>query len=116
MSRLPRRCEVEVTVAARPEAVWAVLANVTPTGEWSHECHGARWLDGPDRAAPGVRFRGRRGRLPRWRSRAAGPRPGRLTAQFVRLGCRPRGRGRRSRGGCGRLECRGVAGRRGRRA
>jgi iron-sulfur cluster repair protein YtfE (RIC family)/uncharacterized protein YndB with AHSA1/START domain len=46
-----------VTVAATPEQVWAVLSDVTRTGEWSHECHTTTWLDGPA-AGVGARFRG----------------------------------------------------------
>jgi uncharacterized protein YndB with AHSA1/START domain len=67
MPRLPRHGAVEVVVDAPPEAVWAVLADVTRIGEWSHECHHAEWLDGAVAAAPGVRFRGanRAGRM-RW--------------------------------------------------
>ena len=37
--RLARTCRVEVEVAAPAEAVWRVIADVTRTGEWSHECH-----------------------------------------------------------------------------
>jgi Polyketide cyclase / dehydrase and lipid transport len=50
---------VEVTAPAAPTAVWAILADVTRVGEWSHECHTAQWLDGATAAAPGARFRGR---------------------------------------------------------
>jgi len=57
-ARIPRYVQVEVTTAAVPEAVWAVLADVTRVGEWSHECHTVEWLDGATGAAPGVRFRG----------------------------------------------------------
>jgi uncharacterized protein YndB with AHSA1/START domain len=66
--RLPQSGEVEVVVDAAPEAVWAVLADVTRIGEWSHECRGAEWLDGARAAAPGARFRGRNtaGRGVRW--------------------------------------------------
>lgn len=57
----------EVTVTAPVEAVWRVVADVTRTGEWSHECHDVAWLGGAVRAAPGVRFRGRnRSRWLRW--------------------------------------------------
>jgi uncharacterized protein YndB with AHSA1/START domain len=57
----------EATVAAPVEAVWRVIADVTRTGEWSHECRHVAWLDGAVRAAPGVRFRGRnRSRWLRW--------------------------------------------------
>jgi uncharacterized protein YndB with AHSA1/START domain len=66
--RLPQTGEVEVVVDAPPEAVWAVLADVTRIGEWSHECRGAEWLNGAREAAQGVRFRGRNraGVLVRW--------------------------------------------------
>jgi hypothetical protein len=57
----------EVTVAAPVDAVWRIVADVTRTGEWSHECRHVGWLDGAVRAAPGVRFRGRnRSRWLRW--------------------------------------------------
>jgi uncharacterized protein YndB with AHSA1/START domain len=49
---------VEVIVAAPVEAVWQVIADVTRTGQWSHECRHVVWLDGATAAAPGVRFRG----------------------------------------------------------
>jgi uncharacterized protein YndB with AHSA1/START domain len=66
--RLPRGGSVEVEVDATPEAVWAVLTDITRVGEWSHECRGAEWLDGARVAAPGARFRGRNlvGRATRW--------------------------------------------------
>jgi len=51
--------DVQVTVAAPVEAVWRIVADVTRTGEWSHECHEVTWLGGATAAAPGVRFRGR---------------------------------------------------------
>jgi hemerythrin-like domain-containing protein len=47
-----------VTVPATPDQVWSVLADVTRTGEWSHECHTAAWLDGATHSAAGVRFVG----------------------------------------------------------
>lgn len=55
---LPRACRVEAEVPAPVEAVWRVVADVTRTGEWSHECHVVEWLGGATAAAPGVRFRG----------------------------------------------------------
>jgi len=66
--RLPQYGAAEVVVDAPPEAVWAVLADVTRVGEWSHECRGAEWLDGATAPAPGARFRGRNrvGALVRW--------------------------------------------------
>lgn len=59
MGTLPKQGSVDVVAAATPEQVWAVLADVTRTGEWSHEAVGADWLDGATAATPGARFRGR---------------------------------------------------------
>jgi len=58
----------EALCDAPPGAVWRVVADVTRTGEWSHECHRVRWLGAATAAAPGARFRGsnRSGWL-RWR-------------------------------------------------
>ena len=65
---LVTRGAVSVDVAASPSQVWAVLADQTRVGEWSHEAVGARWLDGADKAVPGARFEGRsRARIFRWR-------------------------------------------------
>lgn len=59
---------VSVDVAASPPQVWAVLADPTRVGEWSHEAVGATWLDGADEAVPGARFEGRsRARIFSWR-------------------------------------------------
>ncbi len=55
---VPHAGEVEVVVAATPEQMYAVVADVTRIGEWSHECHGAEWLDGATGPALGARFRG----------------------------------------------------------
>jgi uncharacterized protein YndB with AHSA1/START domain len=57
--RMAQACRVEVTVDAPLESVWQVIADVTRTSEWSHECHHVVWLGGATAAAPGVRFRGR---------------------------------------------------------
>ncbi len=58
MKTLMRSGRVETTTAATPEQVWAVVADVTRVGEWSHECKVGEWLDGATAAAPGVRYRG----------------------------------------------------------
>ena len=55
---IPPTGQVEVVVAASPEEVYAVVADVTRIAEWSHECRGAEWLDGATGAAVGARFRG----------------------------------------------------------
>lgn len=65
--RAARQSRVEVSVAAPVNAVWQVVADVTRTGEWSHECLHVEWVNGSDRAVPGARFRGRnRSRWLRW--------------------------------------------------
>jgi hypothetical protein len=63
-----RAGSVTALVDATPEQVWAVLADVTRIGEWSHECRAARWLaGGPAEPRVGARFRGRnRSGLVRW--------------------------------------------------
>ncbi len=58
MGTLPPHARVEVVAPASPDAVWAVLADVTRTGEWSHECRTCEWVDGATGAVPGARFRG----------------------------------------------------------
>jgi hypothetical protein len=58
MKTLMRSGRVEATTTATPEQVWAVVADVTRVGEWSHECKVGEWLDGATAAAPGVRYRG----------------------------------------------------------
>lgn len=59
--------EVSTTVAAAPEAVWALVSDVTRMGSWSPETTGCRWLGGATGPAVGARFRGtnRKG-LRRW--------------------------------------------------
>ena len=42
----------EEVVAARPELVWNLVADVTRVGEWSPECIRAAWLADPGRPSP----------------------------------------------------------------
>jgi len=53
----------EEVVAARPELVWDLVADITRVGGWSPECIRATWLGEPGRAKPGARFAGHN-RLP----------------------------------------------------
>ena len=53
----------EEVVAARPELVWDLVADVTRVGEWSPECIRPAWLADPGRPQPGARFTGHN-RLP----------------------------------------------------
>jgi hypothetical protein len=61
--RAPRRVQKEGRCEARCDAeidaVWAVLRDVTRTGEWSHECISVKWLGSATAPHPGARFRGR---------------------------------------------------------
>ncbi|AZZ81453.1 SRPBCC family protein [Gordonia alkanivorans] len=56
--RLAHHGRNEAFADAPPEAVFAIICDVTRVGEWSHECRGARWVGPENAAAPGVRFRG----------------------------------------------------------
>jgi hypothetical protein len=54
-------------MSAPPEAIWAVVTDVTGIGRFSPETFEAEWLDGADGPALGARFRGhvkRNGRGP----------------------------------------------------
>jgi uncharacterized protein YndB with AHSA1/START domain len=50
--------DAEEAVAAPPELVWDVLADVTQVGRWSPECIRTAWLDEPGQPRPGARFTG----------------------------------------------------------
>jgi hypothetical protein len=54
-----RTGRVEAITDASPDAVWAVVSDVTRTGEWSHECRIVEWVGDATPAQPGARFRGR---------------------------------------------------------
>jgi uncharacterized protein YndB with AHSA1/START domain len=48
-----------IDIDAPPAQVYALVSDVTRTGEWSPECVSCRWLGGEDRALEGARYRGR---------------------------------------------------------
>jgi Polyketide cyclase / dehydrase and lipid transport len=48
----------EEEVAAPPELVWDLVADVTRVGDWSPECVRAAWLGEPGRPQRGARFTG----------------------------------------------------------
>jgi uncharacterized protein YndB with AHSA1/START domain len=60
----PQQGRASIDIAAPPEAVFDLIADVTRMGEWSPECYRCEWLDGASVAGAGARFRGynRRGR------------------------------------------------------
>jgi uncharacterized protein YndB with AHSA1/START domain len=47
-----------VQIAASPEAVYDLVADITRMPEWSPETYRAHWIGGATAAAPGARFRG----------------------------------------------------------
>ena len=49
---------VAVTIAAPPEAVWDMVADVTRMGEWSPECYSCRWVGKRREPVAGARFVG----------------------------------------------------------
>ena len=54
----PEEFHASIEIAAAPEAVWALIADVTRIGEWSPEAVGAEWSDGATGPAPGAHFEG----------------------------------------------------------
>lgn len=50
--------EVTVRVAAPPDAVYALIADLPRMGEWSPECYRCRWVGEARQAADGARFKG----------------------------------------------------------
>lgn len=57
-STTPTDDVAEIDIAAPPDEVWAMLADVTRMGEWSPECYRCQWLDGATGPRPGARFKG----------------------------------------------------------
>lgn len=47
-----------ITIERAPDLVWAAIADITRTGEWSPECTGGRWVGGATGPAVGARFEG----------------------------------------------------------
>ena len=58
------RGEARVHIQAPPEDVYALVSDVTRTGEWSPECRRAEWLGGATGPGVGARFRGHNRRGP----------------------------------------------------
>jgi uncharacterized protein YndB with AHSA1/START domain len=87
---MPDVVEVSATIAATPEKLYDMVADLPGMGRWSPEAAGGEWLDGATEARPGARFKGKnengrkrwqtvctviaaeRGREVAWESRAFG--------------------------------------------
>ena len=52
------RDAVTVHMKAKPEDIWALVSDVTRTGEFSPETFEAQWIDGATGPAVGARFKG----------------------------------------------------------
>ena len=52
------RGQARIDIAAPPQLVYDLIADVTRMGDWSPECYRCEWLNGATSAAPGARFRG----------------------------------------------------------
>jgi hypothetical protein len=50
--------QVTIHINAAPDAVFALVSDVTRMGEWSPETTNAEWVDGATGPAVGVKFRG----------------------------------------------------------
>ncbi len=54
----PQQGRFSVNIAAPPQLVYDLIADIARMGEWSPECYRCEWLDGATAAAVGARFRG----------------------------------------------------------
>jgi hypothetical protein len=59
-----------IHVSAQPDAVYALISDVTRMGEWSPETRSCEWLDGASGPAVRARFRGTNKRKLSWKTTA----------------------------------------------
>jgi uncharacterized protein YndB with AHSA1/START domain len=98
--------QVERTIAAPPDVVWRLVADVTQMGRWSPETESCRWIGRSTGPSAGARFRGRnRNGKKSWStaSTVTDAEPGRRFAFEVKVGpfrvarweyrCQPSGAG-----------------------
>jgi uncharacterized protein YndB with AHSA1/START domain len=84
--------EVTTTIAAPPQTIYALIADLTRMGEWSPETTSVTWLGGATEPRLGARFRGaNRNGLRRWSTicTVVAAEPGRELAWESRLFGRP---------------------------
>jgi uncharacterized protein YndB with AHSA1/START domain len=58
MTNFPQESSATIEVAAAPEVVWQLVADITRMGEWSPECVRAEWEDGATGPEVGAHFHG----------------------------------------------------------
>jgi uncharacterized protein YndB with AHSA1/START domain len=68
MAERKRHDDVSIDIAAPPERVYALVADITRMGEWSPECFHCEWTKGATGPAVGARFKAKNkgGRGPSW--------------------------------------------------
>lgn len=79
-------------IAAAPETVYDLVADITRMGEWSPENTGGEWLDGAAGPAVGARFKGRNRRKAGWSTTATVTEAERGRAFAFAVGSRAPGR------------------------
>lgn len=58
MKTYPQTASASIEVAAAPDVVWDLVADITRMGEWSPECVRAVWEDGATGPEVGAHFHG----------------------------------------------------------
>jgi uncharacterized protein YndB with AHSA1/START domain len=68
MAERKRHDEVTIDIAAPPERVYSLVADITRMGEWSPECFHCEWTKGATGPVVGARFKAKNkgGRGPSW--------------------------------------------------
>ena len=56
---MPDIVDVSETIAATPDDLYEMVADLPRMGDWSPECAGGEWLDDVKEPRPGARFKGR---------------------------------------------------------
>ena len=54
----PKRGQASIEIAALPESVYDLVAEITRMGEWSPECYRCEWVGDLHKPVVGARFRG----------------------------------------------------------
>jgi uncharacterized protein YndB with AHSA1/START domain len=98
---MPGAIEESIDIAAPPERLYEMVADLSRMGEWSPENQGGKWVGGATGAAPGATFKGRNrngwrrwstkvrivtadpGREVAWETKAMGMKVARWTYRFV---------------------------------
>ena len=72
MKERKRHDEVSIEIAAPPERVYELVADITRMGDWSPECYHCEWTKGATGPAVGARFKAKNKGMPMGDIRALG--------------------------------------------